>query len=75
MEKYIVLENEENIRIDNYVASKTGISRSKIQSLIEQDKVLVNTKEVRSSYKTKMNDEVSIEYVEEVILMVNFVQE
>ena len=65
MEKYIVLENEENIRIDNYVASKTGISRSKIQSLIEQDKVLVNTKEVRSSYKTKMNDEVSIEYVEE----------
>lgn len=65
MEKYIVLENEENIRIDNYVASKTGISRSKIQNLIEQDKVLVNAKEVRSSYKTKMNDEVSIEYVEE----------
>ena len=65
MEKYIVLENEENIRIDNYIASKTDISRSKIQDLIKQEKIFVNDKPTRNSYKTKFNDVISIEYVKE----------
>lgn len=46
----------ENVRIDEYLAKKLDISRSKVQKLIKQGKVLVNDKEVNNSYKTKLND-------------------
>ena len=46
----------ENIRIDEYLSKKLDISRSKVQKLIKQGKVLVNDKEVNNSYKTKLND-------------------
>ena len=49
MEKYIVLETEENIRIDNYIASKTNISRSKIQDLIKQMKVEGRQQDIQST--------------------------
>jgi len=46
----------ENVRIDEYLSKKLDISRSKVQKLIKQGKVLVNDKEVNNSYKTKLND-------------------
>ena len=65
MQKFIVLENEENMRIDNYLSLKTDISRSKIQNLIKNNSVFVNGKAEKSSYKIQVNDEITFEYIEE----------
>ena len=57
--KYIVNENEVN-RLDKYLIDKLDISRSKIQEMVKQHLILVNEKEVKSSYQLKENDEVSV---------------
>lgn len=54
-----VLE-QENLRIDKYLVDKLDLSRSKIQKLIEDEKILVNGKVVNSSYKVCENDLVLI---------------
>lgn len=51
---------KENVRIDNYLSDELDISRSKIQRLIKQEKVLVNGKNINPSYLTKIGDEVVI---------------
>lgn len=51
---------QENIRIDKYLAEKLELSRSKIQKMIEDEKILINGKKVSSNYKTKLNDRVEI---------------
>lgn len=59
----IINVNEENIgkRIDAYLAENTEHSRSNIQRLIENEKILVNGKKTKVSYKVQLNDEISIE--------------
>ena len=52
--------DEENIRIDLYLASKLDISRSKIQKLIKEEKILVNNMKVNNSYIANINDIISI---------------
>ena len=52
--------NEENIRIDKYVASNTDISRSKIEALIKDNLILVNDKSVKPSYKVLLKDVITI---------------
>ena len=47
-------------RIDSYLANELDLSRSKIQKLIKEDKILVNGKCVNSSYTVKENDCVSV---------------
>lgn len=47
-------------RIDQYLAKKLDISRSKIQKLILNGKILVNDKKVNSSYKVILNDIISV---------------
>ena len=61
MELLKVKEGEENSRIDAYISSKTDISRVTVQRLIKEGNVLVNNKEVKASYKTKIDDEISVE--------------
>jgi 23S rRNA pseudouridine1911/1915/1917 synthase len=58
---------ENNIRLDSYLANKLDISRSKVQKLIKQEKILVNDKLESSSYLVnegdliKVNDELDFE--------------
>lgn len=47
-------------RLDSYLAESLDISRSKIQKLIKQEKILVNGKSVNSSYVVKENDNIVV---------------
>ncbi len=57
----IVVEENNKTRIDSYLSKKLDISRSKVQKLIEQKKVLVNGKETQPNYKVKENDKIDVE--------------
>ena len=48
-------------RIDSFLAENTEFSRTNIQRLIESQKILVNGKKTKVSYKVQQNDEISIE--------------
>ncbi len=51
---------KENDRLDIYLSKNTDYSRSKIQKLIDDEKILVNNKIENSSYKVKVNDLIEI---------------
>lgn len=51
---------QEKVRIDKYLAEKLELSRSKIQRMIEDGKILINGKRISSNYKTKLGDKVEI---------------
>lgn len=61
MKKIIVNQNDIGKRIDSYIATNTELSRTNIQRLIEEGKVLVNLKNTKVSYKVQENDEITIE--------------
>lgn len=56
----ITVEEKEKKRIDSYLSEKLDLSRSKVQKLIDQKKVLVNQKEVSANYKVKENDQIEV---------------
>ena len=58
--RYVDEINDEK-RIDSYLAANTEHSRANIQRLIENEKILVNGKKTKVSYKVQPNDEISIE--------------
>ena len=60
MEKFLVNKGDENQRLDNYLALNTDISRSKIQSLIKEEKILVNNHLEKNSYLVRENDEITL---------------
>lgn len=56
---------EDGIRLDKIIANKyKDLSRTMIQKLIEDKKILVNGKSQKASYKTSINDEIQIEEIE-----------
>jgi 23S rRNA pseudouridine1911/1915/1917 synthase len=58
---FIVDAGQEMLRIDKYLFSKiSGVSRTKIQAAADADCILVNGKSVKSSYKIKPKDEISV---------------
>ena len=62
MRKFVVKDKEQNKRIDVYLSEKNeDISRVAIQRLIENQKILVNDKKVKSSYKVQENDVITLE--------------
>ena len=69
--EFTVLEDENNIRIDKALSVRfKDVSRSHLQNLIENGSVKVNDKDVKSNYKLKINDKVSVEIPEPVNLTV-----
>lgn len=63
MKEFIVKDNN-NIRIDAYLAKKDeSVSRVAVQRLIDEEKVLVNGKKVKASYKVQENDKITMEEV------------
>ena len=61
MKKEIIAEIEEPKRIDAYLSEKTEYSRTAIQRLIDEDKIKVNGKKEKSSYKVQNGDKIEIE--------------
>ena len=64
MEEIRILITEENVRLDAYLAANSELSRSNIQRLIKDGKVLLNGQETSSKYKTQLNDEALIYFDE-----------
>lgn len=66
LEKIIVKENEELIRIDKYLTKCLSFSREIIIKMIKDGSVLVNEKKIKPNYIVKINDEINVaDYIEE----------
>jgi len=62
LKTFIVEKEYEGNRIDSYLAKKDeDLSRVTIQRLIREEKILVNGKKVKASYKVQENDMVILE--------------
>lgn len=65
MKEYIINDSNLNIRLDKAISNlDSDLSRSMIQKLLEEEKILVNGKSEKASYKTKINDKITIEEVQ-----------
>ena len=51
---------QNNIRIDQYLSEELEISRSKVQKLIKEGKVLINGKSIKANYLLKEEDKLFI---------------
>lgn len=63
MQKIIVEEND--IRIDSFLVKNTEFTRAKIQKMIVNNKILVNGKKIKNSYKVVKGDIITLEDYEE----------
>ena len=57
----MIVEDREGMRIDSYLAEVLELSRSKIQKLVKEDKVLVNGKTVNASYSVRLGDSIEVD--------------
>lgn len=57
----VVNLEKESERIDKYLSEELNISRSKIQKLLKEGKVLVNNSEVKANFLVKANDSIWID--------------
>ena len=65
MKQLIVEKEYENIRLDKLIANKySDLSRTNIQKLIDDNKITVNNKVQKASYKVMEKDEIKIEEIE-----------
>lgn len=65
MQRYKVSCFESNMRLDTYLSKQMDLSRSKVKTLIDENKVLVNSKSSKSSYLIKENDVIEAEEYQE----------
>lgn len=68
---FFVDENEENLRLDSFLASVTpDLSRSKLQNLIKSGVVKVNTTGKKPSYLIKEGDKIEFEVPESEVIKI-----
>lgn len=64
MKQYIINEETQNIRLDKVVAIvNSDLSRTMIQKMLNDHKILVNGKIEKTSYKTRVGDVIEVEEV------------
>ena len=68
--QYIVSEESQSVRIDSYLSIHTDMSRSYIQSLIKNNKVLLNGKPTKTSTKLEIKDIIKLVDIEPVQLAI-----
>ena len=56
----MIIVEEEGKRLDSFLSDELEISRSKVQKLIKEGKVLVNGKVVNSSYQVRIDDVIEV---------------
>ena len=56
----IVEKEEELVRIDKFLLTKLELTRTHIQKLINEGNVLVNEQVIKSNYKVKSNDNITV---------------
>ncbi len=63
----IVVDSNDNLRIDKYLANNTDYSRETISKMLNDNYILVNEQKVKGSYKVKNGDLISIKegYIKE----------
>lgn len=69
--RYTVTKENELVRLDKFLSDvEEDLSRSRIQSLIEEEKILVNEKKTKANYKVKCGDVIDFLEVEDESLEV-----
>ena len=64
MKEYIINLDTQNIRLDKVITMlNPELSRSMIQKMLDDGNILVNGKQEKASYKTKLNDKIEVEEV------------
>ena len=64
MKEYVINLDTENVRLDKVITMlDSELSRSMIQKMLDDQKILVNGKKEKASYKTKLNDKIQVEKV------------
>lgn len=62
MEEYVINEELDGLRLDKCVVTLDNeISRVTVQRLIEEEKIKVNGKNVKASYKCTLGDKITVE--------------
>ncbi len=65
MNKYIIKENLIGNRLDKVITLlDSNISRMMVKKLLDEEKILVNKKREKASYKVKLNDNIEVQEVE-----------
>ena len=65
MEQYLIPQELNNIRLDKAISIlNKNLSRVTIQRLIEEEKIMVNGKKEKASYKIEINDKITLELPE-----------
>lgn len=57
---YLKVKDNENNRIDKYVAENSDLTRSAVQRIIENGNILVNGKETKVAYKVQNGDVIEV---------------
>lgn len=66
--QYVITQKNKDIRLDVYLSEQMNISRSKIQTMIQENKITVNSNPSKSSYQLKENDIIEAEEYQEEIM-------
>ena len=64
MKEYIINLDAQNIRLDKVITIlNPDLSRSMIKKMLDEGNILVNGKQEKASYKTKLNDKIEVQEV------------